>query len=209
MSASIADHIDLPRVFRLENLPLSPTWDQVERLLSSATSDRAVDIRDHAILLLLAIYGLRRGEVAALCLDDIDWQREILHVHQSKQRTSQHFPIDASVGNAILRYITQARPRAASNNVFVTLSAPIRPIQPASVSAIAHTHLAAPGVQLTRMGAHCLRHACARHLLDAGFSLKQIGDQLGHQSASSTMHYAKVDLTGLRQLAQLDMGDLL
>jgi site-specific recombinase XerD len=54
-----------------------------------------------------------------------------------------------------------------------------------------------------------LRHACARHLLAAGFSLKQIGDQLGHRSAAATRVYAKVDLDGLRQVAELDLEGML
>jgi hypothetical protein len=45
--------------------------------------------------------------------------------------------------------------------------------------------------------------------LAGGFSLKQIGDQLGHRSASATLHYAKVDLDGLRQVAELDLGGVL
>jgi hypothetical protein len=39
--------------------------------------------------------------------------------------------------------------------------------------------------------------------------LKQIGDHLGHRSANSTLSYTKVDLTGLRQVAELDLGELL
>jgi site-specific recombinase XerD len=54
-----------------------------------------------------------------------------------------------------------------------------------------------------------LRHACARHLLAQGFSFKQIGDQLGHRCASTTLHYAKVDLNGLRQVAELSLGRIL
>jgi site-specific recombinase XerD len=45
--------------------------------------------------------------------------------------------------------------------------------------------------------------------LAAGFSLKQIGDQLGHRSAAATRVYAKVDLDGLRQVAELDLEGML
>jgi site-specific recombinase XerD len=57
-------------------------------------------------------------------------------------------------------------------------------------------------------GAHGLRHACATHLLREGFSLKQVGDQLGHRSALATSLYAKVDLKGLRDVAELSLGRL-
>ncbi|WP_240975293.1 tyrosine-type recombinase/integrase [Paraburkholderia aromaticivorans] len=53
------------------------------------------------------------------------------------------------------------------------------------------------------------RHACATHLLASGFTLKQIGDHLGHRSAYATRVYAKVDLAGLRQVAEFDLRGLL
>jgi site-specific recombinase XerD len=65
------------------------------------------------------------------------------------------------------------------------------------------------GVKLERSGAHCLRHVCAGQLMDAGFTLKEIGDHLGHRSMSSTRIYTKIDVQGLRQVAELDLGGLL
>jgi site-specific recombinase XerD len=65
------------------------------------------------------------------------------------------------------------------------------------------------GLKLDRIGAHCLRHACASQLMDAGFTLKQIADHLGHRSMSSTRIYTKIDVLGLRQVAELDLEALL
>jgi site-specific recombinase XerD len=206
---AIAPAIEAPRVFAEEGLPLGPTWGEVQELIDSTAGERPVDIRNHAILLLLAVYGLRRGEVARLRLDDVDWEDEVVHVVRPKQRCTQHYPLIASVGNAIVRYLKEVRPRCQHRELFMTLHAPIRPLLPASITPIVHSRLAAIGVSLPRRGAHCLRHACARHLLASDFSLKQIGDQLGHRRASTTMHYAKVDLDGLRQVAELDLGGLL
>ena len=60
-----------------------------------------------------------------------------------------------------------------------------------------------------RCGPHALRHACAQRLLDQGFSLKQIGDCLGHRHPDSTAVYAKVGLSGLREVAAFDWEGLL
>ncbi|MCK5653019.1 MAG: tyrosine-type recombinase/integrase, partial [Gemmatimonadetes bacterium] len=57
-------------------------------------------------------------------------------------------------------------------------------------------------------GPHGLRHACARHLVEAGLSLKEVGDHLGHRSPEATRIYAKVNLTSLRQVALEDLGGL-
>lgn len=208
-TTGIAAAIEAPRLFTLEGLPLAPTWDEVQQLVASTAGNRPMDIRNHAIILLLAVYGLRRGEVAQLCLDDVDWQGEILHVVRSKQRRVQNYPLVASVGNAILRYLEEVRPRSTHRELFLAFKAPLRPLSPESITPVVHSRLAAIGVSPPRRGAHCLRHACARHLLATGFSLKQVGDQLGHRSASATLQYARVDLDGLRQVAELDLGGVL
>lgn len=201
----IAAAIDAPRTYAQEGLPLGPTWEEVQKLIASFSGNSAVDIRDRAIVLLLAVYGLRRSEVTRLRLEDVDWVGEILHVTRPKQRCTQQYPLDPEVGEAILRYLKEARPRCKERELFLTLNAPIRPLNPICISPIVRSRLNALGIQVPRRGAHCLRHACARHLLAAGFSLKQIGDQLGHRSAAATRVYVKVDIDGLRQVAELDL----
>lgn len=158
---------------------------------------------------MLAVYGLRCGEVAGLCLQDVDWRGEILHVTRPKQRCTQQYPLDQVIGNAILRYIKEVRPRCSFRQLFLTLDAPIRPLLPRAISHIVRSGLIRLGIDSPKKGAHCLRHACAQHLLSAGFSLKQIGDQLGHRSSAATREYVKVDLNGLRQVAEINLGDLI
>jgi integrase len=159
--------------------------------------------------MLLAVYGLRRGEVARLQLDDLDWAGERIVVLRPKQRRIQCYPLMAAVGEAILRYLREVRPRCMHRTLFLTLAAPIRPLSASSITPIARARLSALGVALSPRGAHCLRHACASHLLASGFSLKQIGDHLGHRAANSTLSYTKIDLAGLRQVAELDLRRLL
>lgn len=201
--------IESPRLYAREGIPEGPSWDDVQRLLASTSGDRPADIRDHAILMLLAVYGLRRGEVAGLRLDDLDWEGELIHIARPKQRRAQRYPLLPAVGEAILRYLREVRPRCGDRTLFLTLGAPIRPLSAPSITPVAHAHLSRLGLTLSPRGAHCLRHACASHLLASGFSLKQIGDHLGHRSANSTLSYTKVDLIGLRQVAELDLGELL
>jgi hypothetical protein len=95
--------IESPRLYVREGIPEGPSWDDVQRLLASTSSDRPADIRDHAILMLLAVYGLRRGEVAGLRLDDLDWECELIHIARPKQRRAQRYPLLPAVGDAILR----------------------------------------------------------------------------------------------------------
>lgn len=201
--------IEGPRLFAHESLPVGPSWEDVRRLIASADTDERQDIRDRAILLLLAVYGLRRGEVAALTLDDVNWQQEILHVSRPKQRRKQEYPLTAEIGDAILRYLQQVRPRCVSRALFMTIKAPIRPLAASSLYHIVATSMNALAVRCPRRGPHALRHACAAHLVAEGLSLKQIGDHLGHRSSDATRTYAKVHIAGLREVADFDLGGLL
>lgn len=126
-ATSLASGIEGPRLFSHENLPEGPKWEDVRRLIAATSAaDRPQDVRDCAILLLLAVYGLRSAEVMCLTLDDIDWESEILHVSRPKQRCKQDYPLITSVGEAILRYLQQVRPCCASRSLFITMRAPFR-----------------------------------------------------------------------------------
>jgi integrase/recombinase XerD len=207
-SASIATGIDGPRLFQHEGLPLGPSWTDVQRLIASTSGDSAHDIRDRAILMLLATYGFRSGEVANLCLENLNWESEIISISRPKQRRAQEYPLVSQVGEAILRYLQQIRPRCARREVFLTHKAPFRRLSQGALYRLVSTRLGALGIQVPRCGPHCLRHACAGRLVAEGFSLKEIGDHLGHRSAEATRIYAKVDLIGLREVANFDLRGL-
>lgn len=205
--AGLADSILAPRIYRQEGLPLGPTWEQVKGIIPPG--DKPFQLRDRAILFLLAVYGLRSGEVRRLRLDDIDWKRDRISVVRSKSGQRESLPLEAQTGNAIALYLRRGRPKSDSRCVFVTLRAPFRPLSAGALHHMVSHRLvpvAGPG---KRRGPHALRHACARRLVNAGLSLKEIGDHLGHRSPDSTRIYAKVDLTSLRLVAMEDLGGLL
>jgi integrase/recombinase XerD len=208
-AAGIAEAIESPRVFKQESLPAGPDWCDVQRLISSADTDRPHDIRDRPILMLLSIYGLRSAEVAHLVLDNLDWEHERLRVFRSKQRRTQEYPLTRAVGDAILRYLKEVRPHSSRREVFLRLRAPLNPLSPGGMHNVVSARMAQLNIASMRQGPHALRHACAAHLVTEGFSLKEIGDHLGHRSAYATRIYAKVDLEGLREVARLDLGDIL
>jgi site-specific recombinase XerD len=72
------------------------------------------------------------------------------------------------------------------------------------VSLRAKHYLLRAGIDVSRPGSHTLRHSCAQRLVEAEFSLKAIGDYLGHGHPASTRIYSKVDVEALREVA---LGD--
>jgi integrase/recombinase XerD len=196
-----------PRVFSHSSLPIGPSWDDVRQLLKMTEGNRSADIRARAILMLLAIYGLRDGEVRRLRLHDFDWDRELLTVEGSKTRRVRTWPLNRSVGDAVLRYLREVRPTSAHREVFLTLRSPFRPLT--CTWPVVVPRLRSLNVSLPHHGPHALRHACATRLLERGLTLKEIGDHLGHRDPDTTRIYAKVDLNGLREVADFDLGGLL
>lgn len=206
--SGLAAAIMAPRVLSHEGLPAGPSWNDVNRVLAAVQGDRPVDIRDRALLMLLAVYGLRSGEVTALRLADFDWEQEVLTVPHGKGQRPRTYPLCHPVGDAVLRYLQKARPRSDQRNVFLTLVAPFRPLPSGSLGAVVSRRLHALGLTLPHYGSHALRHACATHLLAQGLSLKEIGDHLGHQSPQTTRIYAKVDLAALRIVGDFSLEGL-
>ena len=198
-----------PRLFAQASLPIGPSWDEVQRLFAMTEGDRPVDIRDRAILMLLAIYGLRAGEVNRLRLDDFDWERELLTVMSSKTRRSANLSTDAPRGRCRPALPQRSAATYVASRVVLDAArsdpaACARRCGPSSPNACASLN-----VSLSHHGPHALRHACAARLLTEGLSLKEIGDHLGHLDPEATRIYAKVDLVGLRQVADFELGGLL
>lgn len=204
----LADGIMPVRFHPGETLPKGLNRDEVLRLLATSEGNRQADLRDRAILMVLIAYGLRASEVAGLQLDDLDWEKETLRVRRPKSGYTHHYPLSRGVGQAIVRYLTKARPLRPERALFLTLIAPIRPVTRQAVSNVVKTRLDRLGITGKRRGAHALRHAAAQHLLDHGLSIKEVGDYLGHRSTSSTAVYAKVNLSTLREVADIDLEGL-
>jgi len=185
-----------PRIFADEGLPKGPSWEEVQRLLAGTEGDHPKSIRDRAIIMLFAVYGLRVGDVRALRLEDLDWDKELISIRRPKSRRRQTHPFAYTVGEAILRYLKEVRPRTPHREVFLTLRAPIHPIGSGALYDVVGDRLATMSLPLKHHGPHALRHACASRLLAEGLSMKEISDHLGHRKLDTTRVYAKVDLAG-------------
>lgn len=186
--------------WRLASLPMAVPVSDVERLLTVAGNCLTANARrDYAILLLLAGLGLRRGEVAALALDDIDWRAGEVTVVGKGARV-ERLPLPYGPGEAIAAWLTDGRPACRTRVVFTTLRPPGRPLSSGAVGHVVRTACRTAGI--AQFGAHRLRHTLATEMLRAGASLPEVGQVLRHRSVKSTAIYAKVDQNALRPLAR-------
>jgi integrase/recombinase XerD len=199
----------IPRIprWRLATLPRYILNDDVERVIASCDPGTARGLRDRAILLLLARLALRGGDVANLDLDDIDWDNALIRV-AGKTRHAVALPLPQDAGDALLAYIEQARPIAASSRVFLRVIAPFVPFASSSpIAIIVRDALTRAGVENANLrGAYLLRHSAATNMLRTGATLDAVGAVLRHRSPETTAIYAKVDTVMLRQVVQPWIG---
>jgi site-specific recombinase XerD len=193
-----------PVLYKFEDIPRAFSEEQVKKILETTRRDKTpVGLRDYAILMLLATYGLRAGEIAQLRLDDIDWRAEKLHVRQTKTDNELFLPLVPAVGNALLNYLRRGRPQTELREVFLHARAPLGPFRGGSSlhGVVAH-RLKEAGIQVEgRHGPHAFRFARAVSLLRGTVPVKIIGDLLGHRSAESTEVYLRLATDDLRAVS--------
>lgn len=179
-------------------LPKAITQSQAKALLRSCDRRRALGRRDYALILLVLRLGLRCGEVARLCLEDIDWRVGEILV-RGKAARMDRLPLPADVGEALACYLQRGRPSSDQREVFLRANAPFSPIAAKTVSSTVRRACQRAGLPL--MGAHRLRHTAACDMVAAGVPLTAVGQVLRHRSLQTTAIYARVDIEQLRRLA--------
>lgn len=175
-----------------------PTVIEVERLLE--TPDESVlGVRDRAILETLYSTGLRRSELCALDLYDIDFSNETVMVRQGKGRRDRVVPIGATALRSLRRYLREARPRLLPGEgepaIFLS-SITHRRLSHKNLNRIVQVHSERAGFG-KRVTPHLLRHACATHLLQGGAATPDVQAILGHETIASTPTYTRVSVEDL------------
>jgi len=184
--------VSCPPRWRLSTLPKTLTTEEVAQLVNSLGKPGRSMRRADAIVRCALDLGLRRGEVARLGLDDIDWQAGTITLRRTKGLREDVLPLPATTGDAIATYLKNERPATSSRSVFVCHRAPRdMPVGPDVVGQTIRQAYARAGLPYTR--SHLLRHTMANRLLEGGSSLKEVADVLRHRALSTTQIYAKLD----------------
>jgi site-specific recombinase XerD len=188
--------------WRLARLPRCLSAEEVQQLIAARDGTESGQLRDRAILLMLARLGLRSGDVARLRLSDIDWNSGTLQV-TGKGRYQVRLPLPQDVGDALLRYLECRPANIDTDHVFIRSNAPRRPFASGDgVSAVVKHALKRANIDSPAKGAHLLRHTAATEMLRNGVPLDQAGLVLRHRSIDMTAYYAKADVALLKQIAQ-------
>jgi integrase/recombinase XerD len=196
------EQIDTPLVYRLEKLPRALPWETVGDFLHSIDRSTSRGLRDYAIFVLMATYGLRASDIVALTLDDIDWRAERIRFCPCKTQTPLWLPLTDTAKIVLVDYLSHGRPALPQREIFLGCRNPSGSLGHTAVSESFRAWFRRSGLSIpSQGGSHCLRHSYAVHLLRQGTPLKTIGDLLGHHSAESTGVYLRLAIEDLRDVA--------
>jgi site-specific recombinase XerC len=125
IATDLAGAVPAIAYWSLSGLPKFLPADQVKQVLASCDRTTPVGKRNYAILLLLARLGLRAGEIVALALDDIDWEKGDILVRGKGLRLAR-LPLPSDVGEALVEYLREVRPAGRTRRLFLRIRAPLR-----------------------------------------------------------------------------------
>ena len=176
------------------------TLDEVETLLGTVDLTTPSGLRDRAILETLYSTGMRRSELIALNLDDIDFERGLVIIRQGKGRKDRVVPIGKRALQWIEKYLADGRPALldqATDAFFPTTRG--NRFHPVNLSSLVRSYLDAAGIQ-RRGSCHMLRHTTATLMLEGGADLRSIQTLLGHESLNTTQIYTHITIQRLREV---------
>lgn len=203
MQENIFPKLPNPHYNRNSRLPSTYTEDEVRKTLATIDRGNPCGIRDYAIILLIARLGLRSSDVANLRFSNIDWENDRIRLTQVKTGNPLELPLLSDVGEAIINYLKNARPKSDSDHVFIRIKPPYTEFNPSAVGALVHERLQKAGIHLEgrKSGSHALRHSLAKRLLEHRIPLPVISEILGHVNTETTMTYLRIDINELKKCA--------
>jgi site-specific recombinase XerD len=183
------DTLDITRVKKERKLPVVLSRDEVWSLLALV---RKEPIR--MSLTLMYTCGLRVSEAVNLRIKDIDSQRMVLWVRNSKGNKDRSVPLPIQTLEDLRTYWLHNR-----SKIWLFPGK----VGAMNINTVQHSFKATIAVSPIRkdVSCHTLRHSYATHLMEAGVNLRVIQALLGHRSVSTTflyMHLTQASMDGVQ-----------
>jgi integrase/recombinase XerD len=171
--------------------------DELKKLFDNIELSSQTGLRTYAMLQLAYTLGLRPKEICQITLDNISFRKAELNIDWRKGHNPLKLPVAEVTLKAIAAYIIGARPQSAHRTLFLSLMPPYGPISPTTVHYYFKTamHQINPSASV-----YWLRHTYAQNLLEAGVSLFEIKELMGHDSIESTRKYLLIHIKLMRKV---------
>lgn len=177
------------------------TRDEAERVLAAADTSSPPGLRDRAMLELLYSCGLRRAELLALNVSDVDLGRGAVHVRRGKGGKDRYLPLGQRAARWIGRYLSVARPTLLRNprEAALFIGARGTRVTRSRMTERCRGYLDAAGI--TKPGScHIWRNTMATLMHDRGADIRVLQELLGHAHLSTTAIYTHISVERLREV---------
>lgn len=192
-----ASDLELPRATRDLREPLTLT--EVEAVLALPDIADPHGLRDRAVLELFYATGIRRAELVALHVTDIEPAHGTLHVRLGKGKKDRFVPIGERALAWVQKYQREARPellkRSDTRHLFLNCDG--EPLSNDALSWRVRHYFEQAGIA-KRGACHLFRHTMATAMLDNGADIRHVQEMLGHSQIASTQRYTHVSIARLR-----------
>ena len=161
-----------------------------------------VRIRNLSIVAVMALGGLRRGEVLALDASDIDLDESSIRLRKTKGDQGGRYRVvymPPALRAVLARFLELRKDRqAACPRLFLARHAD-RGIAPITIRRVCDTITRLAGI---KVAPHMLRHTCATLMRQSGVPDRLSMDQLGHSSLTILQRYSHVEHGELRRAVE-------
>jgi integrase/recombinase XerD len=170
-----------------------PKYDQTPPRVLSKTEYRALrdacrgDARMAAVVELLLQTGMRISELAALQVQDLDLDRNVITIQPQEARGARRVPLNAAAKQSVMDYLA-VRPRAREKTLFLTKTC--RPFLVRNIRTALDRYFRLAGIKDAKV--NDLRHTFIIEQLKAGTPLVYISQLVGHKRITTTEKYLKL-----------------
>lgn len=170
-----------------------PKYDQTPPRILTKIEYRALrdasrgDARMSAIVEILLQTGMRISELAALQLEDVDQERNVIYIRAQNSRSARKVPLNTAAKGSLLDYM-RVRPRAREKTIFLTKT--MRPFLVRNIRTAIDRYFRLSGIKGAKV--NDLRHTFIVEQLKAGTPLVYISQLVGHKRITTTEKYLKL-----------------
>ncbi|WP_319501817.1 tyrosine-type recombinase/integrase [uncultured Draconibacterium sp.] len=171
-----------------------------ENLQEGARND--FSLRDKAVVSMAMYTALRGTDIARMRINNIDLERDLIILTQSKTQQPMILPLRAIVGNPLVDYLSNERPRNLDiKSIFTNVHDPENPMDSSTIGGIIRRFFAKLGIRSDdkENGLRLFRRYLASKVLENGVQPRVISDILGHLSSESLNPYIDTDIKHLRE----------
>lgn len=197
LSKNLAPLVVGPPLSAPQKPPMFLRPHEVKQLFDSLTISTDKELRIYAMIHLACFMGLRPHEISLITLDDISFTKAELKLKNRKNNRPINLPIAEDTLKALCAYVIGARPQSVHRNLFLNIKSPQRPLRGHMVGYYLSRCLKKAGLSAT---AYWLRHSYAQNLLEAGASIYEIKEMLGHDRIDSTRKYLSIHIQLMRKV---------